>query len=45
VCPRTDLNAVVKKEIPYPDQESNPGRRTCCLVTVLTEYKIASPLF
>jgi hypothetical protein len=39
VCPRTDLDAVAKrkKSLPYPWQESNPGRPARSLVSILIE--------
>jgi hypothetical protein len=37
VGPRTVLAEVVKRKIPSPCQESNPGRPSLSLVTVMTE--------
>jgi hypothetical protein len=37
VGPSTGLDAVAKRNIPWPFRESNPSRPACSLVTILTE--------
>jgi hypothetical protein len=39
VGPRTSMDAVVKRKIPYPCQESNPDRPARNLVAMLNELQ------